>query len=254
MSQFSRRRFLKLGALALPTALGIDARLIEPTHLRVNHVTIKGHGTLRFVHFTDFHHKGDVRYAAEVVDTINELKPQFVCFTGDLIEEKEFLGEALGFISQIKAPVYGSPGNHDFSCRAPFTEYQRVFSKTGGRWLVDDNLVLRDRNLELIGMGLGGVPMLKAPQAKQRLLLTHYPKSVDDLGDHRFDWIMAGHSHGGQIRIPGYGAIRLPWGVGRYDLGYFETKSGPLYVNAGIGTYRIPWRFNCRPEITVVTI
>ena len=50
------------------------------------------------------------------------------------------------------------------------------------------------------------------------------------------------------------GALLVPKGVGAYDHGYYETPGGPLYVNAGIGTYRIPFRWNCRPEITVVTI
>ena len=254
MAKLTRRRFLQLSALALPAAVGIDARLIEPTHLRVRHVRGKSGGTIRFVHFTDFHHKGNAHYAAEVIRTINQLEPKFVCFTGDLIENRSFLDEALHFISEIKAPVYGSPGNHDYRSAAPFSEYQRVFSDTGGRWLVDESIVLPDAGLEIVGMGLGGVPALKSPQADRRILMAHYPKTVDFLGDHRFDWILAGHSHGGQVRIPGYGAIAVPWGVGRYDLGYFETPAGALYVNPGIGTYRIPWRFNCRPEITVATI
>jgi predicted MPP superfamily phosphohydrolase len=254
MPSISRRRFLRLGALALPVAFGIDARLIEPTNLRVTTPKLKLDGKHRFVHFSDFHHKGDVDYAADVINTINKLEPEFVCFTGDLVEDTKFLGEALGFIEQIKAPVYGSPGNHDYWSRAPFSEYERTFAGTGGRWLVDDSVVLPDYNLELIGMGSWGTTKLKPPQAGRRILLSHYPKAVDDLGTRRFDLILAGHSHGGQVRIPGYGAIAVPWGVGRYDLGYFETNSGPLYVNAGIGTYRIPWRFNCRPEITVLSI
>jgi hypothetical protein len=254
MPHLSRREFLKLSALALPAAAVIDTRLIEPTNLRVSHINATPSGTTRFVHFSDFHHKGNVAYGERVVRTINSLQPEFVCFTGDLVEDIKYLDEALHFLSQIQSPVYGSPGNHDYWCGAPFTEFQRVLSGTGGRWLVDDNLVLPEHNLELVGMGRDGVPKLKAPQAQRRLLLTHFPKSVDDLGAHRFDWIMAGHSHGGQVRIPGYGAVVLPWGVGRYDLGYFKTPPGPLYVSAGIGTYRVPWRFNCRPEITVVTI
>ncbi len=254
MSALSRRQFLKMTAMALPAAVIIDTRLIEPTNLRVTHLQPNPNGTTRFIHFTDFHHKGDTAYADKVVRTINELKPEFVCFTGDLVEDTRYLDEALHFIAKIQAPVYGSPGNHDYWCRAPFSAYERVFSATGGRWLVDASLVLPERDLELVGLGREGVPMLKPRQATRRFLLTHYPKSVEDLGAQSFDWIMAGHSHGGQVRIPGYGAIALPWGVGRYDLGYFKTAAGPLYVNAGIGTYRIPWRFNCRPEITVVTI
>ncbi len=81
-----------------------------------------------------------------------------------------------------------------------------------------------------------------------------YPELADRLDGARFDLIMAGHSHGGQVRVPFFGPLFLPWGVGRYDLGRFETAGGPLYVNAGIGTYHLPLRFNCRPEITLVTM
>ena len=70
----------------------------------------------------------------------------------------------------------------------------------------------------------------------------------------RGDLILAGHSHGGQVRIPFYGPILLPYGVGRYDLGMFRTGCGPLYVNPGIGWFPVPIRFNCQPEITVFEI
>ena len=209
------------------------------------------------LHFSDLHYKGDRGYTERVVNAINEAAPDFVCFTGDLVEDRKWLEEALSFIARIKVPVYGSPGNHDYHSRSPFEEYQRVFSATGGRWLADEAIVIPQYNLELVGMGTDGVAMLKAPQANTRFLLSHYPKAVDDLVRYEpqyFDWIMAGHSHGGQVRIPGYGALIVPWGVGPYDLGYFETKAGPLYVNPGIGWYRLPFRFNCRPELTIVRI
>jgi len=61
-------------------------------------------------------------------------------------------------------------------------------------------------------------------------------------------------SHGGQVRIPFYGPLMLPFGVNQYDLGLFQTPSGPLYVNAGIGYFHLNVRFNCRPEITVFEI
>ena len=71
-----------------------------------------------------------------------------------------------------------------------------------------------------------------------------------------FAWIekLAGHSHGGQVRIPFYGPLMLPFGLNQYDLGLFQTPSGPLYVNAGIGYFHLNVRFNCRPEITVFEI
>jgi len=254
MSMMTRRKFLALGTLAVPAAVCADAVLFEPTALRVTKLALSDSGTLRFIHFTDFHFKGDARYASELVRTINQTNPAFVVFTGDLVENKSFAPAALEFIKQIKAPVYGSPGNHDYWCRAPFADYERAFAATGGAWLVDRSIVLPQYDLEIIGMALIGIHAFQSPQAGRRLLLLHYPEMADRLNGARFNLILAGHSHGGQVRLPFYGPVYLPWGVGRYDLGYFETAGGPLYVNAGIGTYHVPWRFNCRPEVTVVTM
>ena len=250
----TRRKFLGLAALAVPAAVTADAALFEPTALRVSKLELKEGGLLRFAHFTDFHYKGDTEYATELVRAINALDPAFVCFTGDLVEDKQFAPAALTFIRQIKAPVYGAPGNHDYWAGAPFSDFEEAFASTGGEWLVDRSAVLPAHQLEIVGMGKIGIHALKAPQAARRLLLLHYPEMADRLGGPRFDLIMAGHSHGGQVRLPFVGALYLPWGVGRYDLGRFDTTGGPLYVNAGIGTYHLPVRFNCRPELTLVTM
>jgi predicted MPP superfamily phosphohydrolase len=254
MTKISRRQFLRLGLLALPAVAGVDAALIEPTCLRVTKLNLRDAASCRFVHFTDFHHKGNVRYAEEVIRTINDLAPEFVCFTGDLVEDRSFSAAALAFIKGIKCPVFGVPGNHDYWCHASFEEYERAFAATGGGWLVDRSFVIAKHNLELVGMALRGIHAISAPQAERRILMTHYPAFADTLEDRRFELILAGHSHGGQVRVPFYGALVVPWGVGRYDHGYFESRGGPLYVNAGIGTYWFPYRLNCRPEITVITI
>lgn len=255
MRRITRRKFLGLSALAVPAAFGADARFIEPTSLRVTTFNLPGgRGDCRFVHFTDFHYKGDASYAAEVVRTINALSPKFVCFTGDVVEEARFAPEALNFIQQIRVPVYGSPGNHDYWSHVSFPEFERAFSATGGAWLVDRSVVLPEYGLELVGMALKGIHAFGPSQAIRRVLLMHYPGMASQLHEHRFDLILAGHSHGGQVRLPFVGALIVPHGVGPYDLGFYDTPGGPLYVNAGIGTYRIPVRWNCRPEITVVTI
>jgi uncharacterized protein len=254
MSKISRRRFLKLGALAVPAVASVHARLVEPRRLRVTQLQTGKNAQCRFVHFSDFHYRGDETYVADVVATINELKPDFACFTGDLVEDKAFAPEALSLIGRIKVPVYGNPGNHDYWSGASFPDYERAFAATGGAWLVDRSIIVPKHDLEIHGMARVGIHAFKTPLAKRRLLLMHYPAMADTLGT-RFDLILAGHSHGGQIRLPFYGPLIIPTGVGRYDLGSFETPNGPLYVNAGIGTLSsLPVRWNCRPEITVVTM
>ena len=253
-NMISRRKFLGLSLLALPAVAGIDAKWIEPSLLRVRNLRLQGGNSARFIHFSDFHYKGDAQFAAHVVQTINDLAPDFVCFTGDLIEDRAFVGEALGFVRQIKAPVYGIPGNHDYSTQAPFAEYEEAFASTGGGWLPARNVTLPKYDLQLVGMGITGLDMHSTTNASRRILLMHYPAVADQLGDQRFDLILAGHSHGGQVRLPFVGAMILPPGVGKYDYGLYETPGGPINVNPGIGTYIVPWRFNCRPELTLITI
>jgi uncharacterized protein len=250
----SRRKFLGLGLLALPAAAGVDAKWIEPSQLRVRKLELNPAGRARVIHFSDFHYKGDAEFAMEVVQKINELAPDFVCFTGDLIEDRAYLSEALSFVRQIQAPVYGIPGNHEYSSRAPFAEYRSAFAATGGSWLLARNVTLPKYDLELVGMDITGIDMHTKTAASRRILLMHYPAVADQLGEQHFDLILAGHSHGGQVRLPFAGAIVLPPGVGKYDLGLYQTRAGLLNVNPGIGTYIVPWRFNCRPELTLITI
>jgi hypothetical protein len=253
MSKITRRKFLGLTALALPATLGVDAAAFETTTLRITKLR-HGPGDCRFVHFSDFHYKGDREYAAEVIRTINGLSPDFVCFTGDLVEEARFGREALEFIRQIAAPVYGTPGNHDLQSGVPFADFTNAFAETGGAWLENRSALIAKHDLEIVGFGRRGANAFTEPQASRQILLLHYPDIARGGLDRRFDLILAGHSHGGQIRLPFYGALVLPKGVGSYEYGYYETPGGPLYVNAGIGTYQIPFRWNCRPELTLITI
>jgi predicted MPP superfamily phosphohydrolase len=251
MSRITRRKFLGLSALALPAALGANSSAFETTTLRVTRLA-HGPGPCRFVHFSDFHYKGDAEYATEVVRTINELAPNFVCFTGDLVEEARFAPAAFDFIRQINAPVYGNPGNHDFQSGVASADFDKAFAATGGGWLASRTAILPEHDLELVGVGRG-VQLFSEAKATRQILMLHFPQMANGLS-RRFDLILAGHSHGGQIRLPLLGAIVLPKGVRPYEHGLYETPGGPLYVNAGIGTYRIPFRWNCRPELTLITI
>lgn len=253
--QLSRRRFLLGGLLLSPAAVVGDARWLEPQWIKTRHLRLADKPSHRFVQFSDLHHKGDRAHTQSVVDIINSLAPDFVCFTGDIIEEAKFLPEALNILSGIKAPMYGVPGNHDYWSKAPFDDVFKCFAATGGAWLVDDARVIAGGKINLIGMAhIGPKHPLPSPQpGMKNILLLHYPAWAKQF-DEKFDLLLAGHSHGGQVRIPFYGPVIVPFAVDEYDLGLFHTQAGPLYVNAGIGWFPVPIRFNCRPEITVIEI
>ena len=254
----NRRKFLLTALLATPVVLAGDGRFVEPTWLEIRRVRLNGgQAAVRFVQFSDVHHKGDRAYLHTVVDKINSLHPDFTCFTGDLIEEKSFLPETLEILSGIKSPLFGVPGNHDYWSGASFVTIRKCFAATGGAWLLDQQQRVAGGKINLIGSASiypFSIPEPREAGAKN-ILLMHYPAWAKRLGDRKFDLILAGHSHGGQLRIPFYGAPFLPYFVDKYDRGLFQTPAGPLYVNVGIGyiaSYN--FRLNCRPEITLFEV
>jgi uncharacterized protein len=86
------------------------------------------------------------------------------------------------------------------------------------------------------------------------ILLSHYPNWSQNISGARFDLILSGHSHGGQVRLPGLGALLVPSGVGAFEIGLYQTPAGPLYVNPGIGYFFADVRFCCRPEVTLFEV
>lgn len=286
VGKITRRQMLGLAGGAVVVSPALDGFWLEPEWLRVVRLRLSEQPQVRLVHVTDLHYKGEERYLARVVDRINALSPDFVCFTGDIVEDASRLDAALEALSRVSCPLYGVPGNHDYGSGASFARIQACFEATGGAWLEDRSVVSCKRGVEITGRtALGsflehiypgrrfpesprqhsGVPArayrkggctpgLGQAHTEKRILLVHYPAFVDQEKIGAFDLVLAGHSHGGQVRLPGIGSLILPHGVGRYDRGLFQTRAGPLYVNPGIGTWLIRVRFGCRPELTVIEL
>lgn len=249
----TRRRFLRGAFYGMPAALAANAFCLEPEWIKIQTVRISRQPTVRLLHFTDLHFKGDSEYLGSVVERINALGPDVVCFTGDIIEDAEWLEPALKILARIKAPMAGVPGNHDHWSRVDFKPVRQCFEKNGGAWLENERLDLPNLGMNVVG--IDRTPASFAPvEGRKNVVLVHYPEWADLLGGFRYDLVLAGHSHGGQVRLPFYGAMIVPFSTGEYDMGLFQTKGGPLYVNPGIGYFYLNVRFNCRPEVTILEI
>lgn len=146
------------------------------------------------------------------------------------------------------------PGNHDYWSGADFDVIATAFAATGGKWLMDESVLTAGSKVNIAGATCLKPPQLNLNPTTKNIALIHYPEWVEKLANYKFDIALAGHSHGGQVRIPFYGPLVVPFGVGRYDLGLFRTLSVPLYVGAGLGWFYLNARFNCRPEITVIEL
>src|SRR5690606_10755513 len=99
-----------------------------------------------------------------------------------------------------------------------------VFRQTGGAWLLDERAGAADGRVLISGHTCRGEP-LPPERGRRNIALIHYPVWADRLPA-GYDAVLAGHSHGGQVRLPFLGALVKPSGVGRYERGRFETPAG----------------------------
>lgn len=250
--KLTRRRFLMSLPILGGGALALDS-LIEPYLLQTKRLDLQRLGIgKRIVHFSDLHYKGNQAYARSVAERMHQLDPDYIFFTGDLVEHKdtERLQEALEWIADFKVPTFGIVGNHDPLDDDSISRCREAYAATGGSFLYEDRV-------ELDGFVLHGSRNAGGFHNKEslpKLLLCHFPIVGDREMEEPYDLILTGHSHGGQVRLPIVGPIILPPAVGSYDRGFYECPAGNLYVNVGVGTYLLPMRLFCRPEITEILI
>lgn len=266
--------FISILALALVTALVIGyAHFMEPNRLTVNEVSNTSYSMKEPVSiavFADTHigFQYDTDDLQKAVDKVNENPPDILLFAGDLVDNlNQYPGstsEISQKLSQMKANIgkYAVFGNHDYGGGAEY-EYEDIMKAGGFRVLVNETITFKEHNLRLIGIddlliGYGDPSVVnKADSSMYNLVLCHEPDIVDKILNSNTDYMVAGHTHGGQIRIPFYTQKFLPSYGEKYVKGEYELNNRNktvLYVNAGLGTTKIPARFRAVPELTYIRI
>ena len=275
----SRRGFLKaLGHVMLGSILSSlgaykYATLVEPNWLDIEQVTVPIKGLpasmegFRIVQLTDIHHDPGTQIdrVKRAVAEANDLHPDLVVLTGDYVTiSADSIFELNPVLANLNAKhgVFSILGNHDLwtnasIVRAGLEEVGITVLKNSGISLsvgrdmiflagLDDGWSGQpDLNLALQNLS-PGIPVI---------LLMHEPDFADIFSkDKRVSLQLSGHTHGGQVRIPGQGAIVLPDYGKKYEQGLYRVKEMWLYTNRGLGVIWPPVRFNCRPEITEFTL
>jgi hypothetical protein len=272
----SRRSFLKLAGItggALLVGAGVDAFAIEPRWLDRTNPSVAlprwpaEWAGLRIAVITDIHVGPlmDLDDAREAVDSANTARPDLIVLLGDYISQADAVtGPLVQLFRNLRAPlgVFAVLGNHDYWADAPAVI--RSFHDAGVRILTNDHVILNRNGAELCLAGvddlMAGRPDLAAalrgvPQDMPRLLLCHNPDYLDTMPhDLRVDLALCGHTHGGQVRLPLLGPPILPVDNRDYAEGLVQAPSCPAYISRGIGMVSIPVRFNCRPELPVITL
>lgn len=227
----------------------------------------------KIIHISDIHYGRvfDKRQLEKLVQSINEQKPDIVVLTGDLIDKdtkmtiklSDEISKQLNKISTV-AGKYAISGNHD----SKFDEWENIIINSGfnnlnntydtiykngynsiliaGISSFEDKQSINDKlksSLEYINSFEKDGPIYK-------ILLMHEPDYIDDLTDNKFDLILAGHSHAGQIRTP-IGPIILPKGAKKYYNNHYKIENSDLYISNGLGVSKYNFRLFNTPSYNI---
>jgi uncharacterized protein len=278
---FTRRDFLKLAGIAA-VGLPVYAGEISRHEISIERLTItlprlpESFRGLTIVQISDFHYAEytEAFFIKRVVERVNQLKPDVVALTGDFItmgfwsEEAtfRFAGECAEILAGIECPLrYAVLGNHDCS-RQYYGHAVTEALETHGIPVLDNRSLPLEREggrLWLAGSGDAvcrqvkldkAIPAAVRTDGEPVILLVHEPDILPEVARYNVDLMLSGHTHGGQVRFPFLPAMFLPE-LGRdYVEGLYRVGGTQLYVNRGIGTVNLPFRFNCPPEITLITL
>jgi uncharacterized protein len=253
------------------------SRFIEPKQLQITYHDIHSSlippsfNDIKILQFSDTHigHYYDLNQLKELITTINSLEPDVVLFTGDLIDAPNQYPNPESIIPYLKAikSLHGKfaiYGNHDHGGYG--TESYKLIIEQSEFTLLKNSflpLTIEDSSIYIAGLDdfMLGRPdfeetLGKIPKDSFTIFLAHEPDVAKVSQAYPIDLQLSGHSHGGQIQIPFYGPIVTPPFGTEYFEGFYKIGDKPLslYVNRGVGTTRVPFRFLSKPEITMFTL
>ena len=267
---FSRRMFIKgaCGCLLGTMSVGSYSYLLEPRWVEIKNVTIKINALpkqfegMTIAQMSDIHHSQYVprEFVRKCVRKVNTLSPDIIALTGDYVYcSQNFLPSVTEELAELKAKegVFAVLGNHDQKDSA-----FDALSKKGIHVLINEHIPFYRKKEYLFIAGVddlcnGNMDLkatLKGTDGKPKILLCHNPDAIETIRNTDVDFVMAGHTHGGQVNLPLYGPPVVYSKFGnRYAAGLFYEGKTTMYVNKGIGVSVFPVRFFARPEITLFT-
>ena len=282
-----------LGAAALTWAAGYEVRAFTLRRAEVP-VLASGQRPLRVLHLSDLHLVPDQRRKRDWVRALAGLEPDLVIDTGDNLGHLEAVPAVLDALGPLLerpgafvmgsndyyAPMLKNPVRYLLPAREVRLGKQRLPTEDlrdgllAAGWVDLDNararLKVDHREIELVGTDDGHIRADRYPEvagpadpaAALSLGVTHAPyrRILDPMVADGFGLVMAGHTHGGQLRVPGVGALVTNCDLPRRQARGLSTWSSGgreawLHVSAGLGTSMYtPVRFACRPEATLLTL
>ncbi|MFB3921688.1 MAG: metallophosphoesterase [Terriglobia bacterium] len=275
-SRFSSRRFLRgrgLITLALnsrephfpPPGISPDPEITE-TDIWLPRLP-PAHDGLRIAHLTDLHHSlfTPIEDIHRAVHLTNQLHPDIVALTGDYVTlSPSYIWPVARALGKLRSRwgVFAVLGNHDFQVDAD--EIARALRAQGIRVLRNSHFALRARSSTLWMLGVDDLwwraddlpaALRAVPAREPKILLCHNPVGIRQAAEQGVDFVLSGHTHGGQVRLPVVGSVYGRSKLGeRFVEGWNRLNGTQIYVSRGIGKVLLPVRFGCPPEIACLRL
>lgn len=219
----------------------------------------------KVVHFSDLKYGSTTnqKYLKKLVNKINELNPDIIIFTGDLItsnykltdNDKKSIIENLNKLDS-KIDIYSIRGDNDIN-----ETYNSIITQTKIIEINNLNKLIYykgDTPIMLIGLddSINGNQSLDMAFNYEennyyKILITHEPDTYEKIKDKNIDLFLAGHSLNGQVRLPFIGSVYTPTGAKKYYDSKYKIDNTEIYISNGLGTSKIPYRLNNRPSINL---
>lgn len=265
-----------IGIFLYSKYIGVNSLVVKEYRIKNKNIPTHFNG-IKIVHFSDIHYGTTIKEKElkNIVDKINQNKPDIVVFTGDLFEEKRPIKEKevekiATLLNKINATIgkYAIKGENDNN-----KEYFETIMTNSNFININDTfdyiyykeytpiliagLSTNLKNKKGISEKLLNVENeIKLYQQNNNtpiysILLMHEPDFVDKIDLSLYHLILAGHSHNGQISVPGLQTLFLEKGAKKYYKNHYQVKKKDIYISSGLGTNEYTYRLLNRPSINI---
>lgn len=265
-----RRRFFKqlmFGGAGLGIAY-IEGFMLEPNDIDItynNYISDKVISPFRIVHLSDLHLDKGKSLEGRAPSLVNQLQPNLLLMTGDYINNFEPTKSEIDYLDRFSSKISAKDGKYASFGNWDIEGQNRMFRNSDVIPLKNEikSVNIGYNNINIAGLNYESSSNLdnlleEMDSSKLNILLHHTPDLIEDVAKKDIvDLYLAGHTHGGQVRIPFYGALCCFSKFGKkYESGRYEVENTTLYVNRGLGECgEFPKiRLFCKPEITVFDV
>jgi len=269
----TRRKLIIIGLLLLTGAVLADALWVEKSFIETNEFYMgsatKDTKNLKVVQISDLHLQSVNYQLTQLAKELNKIQPDLILITGDAIDKAKNISVLNDFLSLIDKNIkkVAVLGNWEYWGKIDLVELAKIYADHTCTLLINQTIQYSFRNKTISITGLddfvaGNADLESAlkyyVKSDHHILLNHCPQYSDYISKHlnpeiKVDFILSGHTHGGQINIFGFVPF-LPQGSGEYIKGWYYDNKPDLYVSKGVGTSIFPARFGARAEIAIFNL